>query len=310
MKIGLRLAFVCITICTSFLLWLSLDRKVTVKEEQKEETKETPTKTPEEVTQQIVHMTRSNGETLELPLETYLQGVIGSEMPASFEIEALKAQAVAARTFACKRNYEVDDTTASQVYHDEEQLKDIWKENYEEYAARIKEVVNATEGEILTYEGECITAAFFSSSNGKTNNVEDYWTTPLPYLRSVDSPWDTKEEGNVQSVTYTKDEFASLLGFQNPIQEISDIAYYDNDYVKSITVDGIIFSGREMREALKLRSSSFEISQEEDTYVITTHGYGHGIGLSQYGAQAMAKDGSDYKSILHHYYSDVELEKL
>lgn len=256
----------------------------------------------------MVHMERSDGTSVELALEDYLLGVVGSEMPASFPLEALKAQAVAARTFVCKRDYQVDDTTASQVYHDEEQLKGIWQDRYEEYHGVIAKAVEETKGEILTYEGEVITAAFFSSSNGRTNNVEDYWKEALPYLRSVKSPWDIEEEGNAQSVVFTPDEVAQALGFAQPIQSISSPVRYENGYVKSVTIDGIVFTGRELREKLTLRSSAFEILFE-DTITITTHGYGHGIGLSQYGAKGMAEEGKSYQDILTHYYTGVEIVK-
>lgn len=270
-----------------------------------------PTQEPDVQNKDIqVHITRSSGEVLDLPLETYLSGVIGSEMPASFEMEALKAQSVAARTFVCKRNYQVDDTTASQVYHSEDELKEIWKEGYEANHQRIQDALEATQGEVLTYDGSCITAAFFSSSNGQTNNVEEYWDGELPYLRSVDSHWDVEEAGNQKEVDMTPLVFAQTLGFENPIQNFGEVERYANGYVKQVTMDGLVFSGREMREKLSLRSSAFQLEVSADNIHIITKGYGHGIGMSQYGAQAMAKEGSNYQDILFHYYTDVKIDKL
>lgn len=265
-----------------------------------------PVKQEEE--EQLVHMERSDGTREDIELETYIIGVVASEMPASFPLEALKAQAVAARSFVCKREYQVDDTTSSQVYHDEEELKQIWQEHYESNYAIIKQAVEETKGEIITYQNEVITAAFFSSSCGKTNNSEDYWKERVPYLRSVDSSWDHAQETNTQSVVFTLDEFAQTLGFSQPVTSISSPTYYASGYVESITIDGIVFSGRELREKLQLRSSAFEITSG-DEITITTYGYGHGIGLSQYGAQGMAQEGADYIEILKHYYTDVEIEK-
>lgn len=309
MKIAIRILFLSGVILSSFYLWLHLPSPPLDKRVEEAKPAETPKEEGKEEEQiQMVHMERSDGTSVELALEDYLLGVVGSEMPASFPLEALKAQAVAARTFVCKRDYQVDDTTASQVYHDEEQLKEIWQDRYEEYHEVIARAVEETKGEIITYEKEVITAAFFSSSNGKTNNVEDYWKEALPYLRSVESPWDIEEEGNAQSVVFTPDEFAQALGFAQPIQSILPPERYENGYVKNVTIDGIIFTGRELREKLGLRSSAFEILFE-DTITITTHGYGHGIGLSQYGAKGMAEEGKSYQDILTHYYTGVEIVK-
>lgn len=311
LKLGIRVIFVLSVIIGSCIMWLSsMKNEVTPKkavEKVEEKVGETPVnQTPKHIEVQV----ERNDGMINLDIEAYLQGVIGSEMPASFEMEALKAQAVAARTFACKREYKVDDTTSSQVYHDDEQLKEIWKENYEANASKIKEAITSTAGEIITYEGTCITAAFFSSSTGATNNSEDYWKDEVPYLRSVDSPWDQEVENYRQSITLKALDFSNQLGFEHTISEIKDIVLFENGYVKSIHIDGIIFSGREMREKLKLRSSAFEIERDGDNIIITTHGYGHGIGLSQYGAQAMALSGKRYDEIIKHYYTGVEISKI
>lgn len=309
-----KLTFVLTMLLVAFFMWANMKPSTTnsayTKDAQEPNQEEPqPTKQQDEAIQQV-HMTRSTGERLEMDLEEYLKGVVGSEMPASFELEALKAQAVAARTFAAKRSFQVDDTTASQVYHDEEQMKQIWGDNYDKYHAIIEDAVNQTKGEVMTYQGELITAAFFSSCNGFTNNSEDYWKDAQAYLRSVESPWDKEEDGNEQSVSFTTTSLGDALGFQKPVQAISAPIRYDNGYVKSVTIDGIVFTGRELRETLKLRSSAFDIAVRNEEITITTHGYGHGIGMSQYGAQGMAKEGKDYQSILKHYYQGVEITKL
>lgn len=268
------------------------------------------TKEREKEKKQLVHIKRSNGKEVTMELEEYLIGVVGSEMPASFAKEALKAQAVAARTFVAKRNFQVDDTTASQVFQDDSQLKQVWKESYDENKKRIEEAVTETEGEVLTYQGELITAAFFSSCNGYTNNSEDYWSNSSPYLRSVESAWDKSVSGNKQTKELSLTDFSNALGFQNTVKSIGKPEYFKSGYVKTIVIDGIKFSGREIREALSLRSSAFEIKLNKQTVQITTEGFGHGIGMSQYGAKAMAEAGFDYKKILKHYYTDVEITAL
>ena len=259
---------------------------------------------------QKVHVTRADGKDLYLDIESYLEGVISSEMSPAFEMEALKAQCVAARTFVVQRGYEVDDTTNTQVYRDDKQLKDIWKDNYDVYHKKIQQAVQETTGEILTYQGKPISALFFSSSCGKTANAQEYWGNKVPYLVSVDSSWDKQSEEYEKSITMSKQEFSTALGFQNTVHEIEEPIRYDSGYVKEIRIDRIVFTGREVREKLNLRSSCFTIKESKDNVVITTKGYGHGVGMSQIGAQAMAEKGKSYKQILSHYYPKTKIEKL
>ena len=259
---------------------------------------------------QKVHVTRADGKDLYLDIESYLEGVISSEMSPAFEMEALKAQCVAARTFVVQRGYEVDDTTNTQVYRDNKQLKDIWKDNYDVYHKKIQQAVQETTGEILTYQGKPISALFFSSSCGKTANAQEYWGNKVPYLVSVDSSWDKQSEEYEKSITMSKQEFSTALGFQNTVHEIEEPIRYDSGYVKEIHIDRIVFTGREVREKLNLRSSCFTIKESKDNVVITTKGYGHGVGMSQIGAQAMAEKGKSYKQILSHYYPKTKIEKL
>jgi len=259
---------------------------------------------------QKVHVTRVDGKDLYLDIESYLEGVISSEMSPAFEMEALKAQCVAARTFVVQRGYEVDDTTNTQVYRDNKQLKDSWKDNYDVYHKKIQQAVQETTGEILTYQGKPISALFFSSSCGKTANAQEYWGNKVPYLVSVDSSWDKQSEEYEKSITMSKQEFSTALGFQNTVHEIEEPIRYDSGYVKEIRIDRIVFTGREVREKLNLRSSCFTIKENKDNVVITTKGYGHGVGMSQIGAQAMAEKGKSYKQILSHYYPKTKIEKL
>ncbi len=289
-------------------MWLHLDRqpkkeanKVITEPKMEVEKKEEDKKV-------LVH--RKDGD-ITLPLEEYLVGVVSSEMPASFEVEALKAQSIAARTFVAKRNFEVDDTTSSQVYKSNEELKTVWKEAYDEKLQKVKEAVAATKGKVITYNGEYITAAFFSTSAGKTANAHEYWKNETPYLKSVDSPWDLEvNDGGIQQTTMTKERMQQLLGLANPISHISEPIRYESGYVKEIVIDGVTFSGRDVREKLMLRSSCFSLKESGDDIIITMTGFGHGIGMSQYGAQGMALQGYTYEQILKHYYSGVEIVNL
>lgn len=297
-----------------FCIWIHSSTMVSPKVESPVQEKQEPPAGNEEADvtpqkdQPIVHITRQDGTQLELALETYLEGVVGSEMPATFEKEALKAQCVAARTFATRRGFEVDDTTSTQVYHDDEQMRQIWGDNYDAYHENIVSALRETQGEILTYKGEVISSVFFSSSCGKTGNSEEYWNDANGYLRSVDSHWDKAEARGFATTTHVSaQEFANKLGFVNPVTSIGEPTHYDSGYVNEITIDTITFTGREIREKLGLRSSSFTIVKQDDGYDITTNGYGHGLGMSQYGAQGMAKEGYSYQEILKHYYTDVEI---
>ncbi len=257
-----------------------------------------------------VTVTRQDGTVLKLSMDDYLYGVIGSEMPVSYELEALKAQCVAARTFVVQRNLQVDDTVQTQVYHDDEQLKQIWKTEYAANKEKVLKAIHETEDEIITYKGKPISALFYSSSCGKTANADEYWTNALPYLKSVDSSWDQNSKEYLQTIQISEKEFSDKLGFINIVSNIEHIHFYQSGYIKDLTIDGVVLTGREVREKLNLRSSCFSIKKENGIYYITTKGYGHGVGMSQVGAQQMALKKADYKKILHHYYTDIKIEKM
>lgn len=247
----------------------------------------------------------TNMGEIQLSIEEYIIGVVSAEMPVTFELEALKAQAVASRTFVYSRNLKVDDTVNSQVYQNDEKLREKWKDNYEEYINKVKKAVNETKGQVITYKGEMIHAFFFSSSNGSTNNSEDYWSTSYPYLVSVSSPYDHIKKDNERVKEISIDEINQI--FDMEIKNIEILELYENDYVKKVKVNSKIYTGKEIRELCQLASSSFSIEKKNDSYIFQTSGYGHGVGMSQYGAQGMAKEGYTYIEILKHYYKDVEI---
>ena len=173
---------------------------------------------------------------------------------------------------------------------------------------KVQKAIVETKGEILTYQGKCISALFYSSSNGKSENVENYFKgSSQPYLVSVDSHWDQEYDSQfIRKVKYTKAQLNSLFGgsFQYRFLE-----HYPSGRVKSILINQKQYSGREVREKLQLSSSDFEIVKEGNSYISVTKGCGHGVGLSQYGAQGMAKEGYNYQAILKHYYQGVEISK-
>lgn len=242
-------------------------------------------------------------------LDEYLIGVVAGEMPLSFEDEALKAQIVASRTFAFSRGLKVDDTTSSQVYLSNDQLRQQWKEDYEKNYLRLKRLVQETKQDVLTYQGNYISALFFSSSNGYTENNEDYFNvSATPYLRSKESHWDlTIDPYNQRIKEYTIDELEKIFGI-SPISFVIQ-SYKTSGRVAYVKVGETTYTGREIREKLGLASSDFTIEKQGDHYIFQTSGYGHGVGMSQYGAQGMALEGYTYQDILLYYYENVEIEQ-
>ena len=261
-----------------------------------------------------------NSNTVEnIPLEEYLVGVVSAEVPVSFEEEALKAQTVAARTYALKQmesrkneSYDVKDDTSSQVYQSDEQLRNKWKDKYDEYINKVKKCIKETEGEYLTYNDQIIYAFFFSTSNGKTEDNKDVFGQDLPYLKVVDSSFDEKEtSGFVSQKTFTLQEFYDKLniGYSDNLN-ITDKTLTDSNRVRTITINGITFKGTDIRSKLSLRSTDFTIEKKDNNILITTKGYGHGVGMSQYGANALAKQNKTYEEILKYYYQGTNLKKL
>lgn len=252
---------------------------------------------------------KTESQTLNIPLEEYLIGVVAGEMPVSFELEALKAQVVASRTFVLSRKLSVDNTTRSQVYLTNSQMKKNWGNAYQKNKEKIEKAIQETSYEVMTYQGEYISAMFFSSSNGKTVNCEDYFTGEVAYLKSVDSHWDLEiDPKNKRTQTFTNQELADLFHVSSVNMNIT--SYTKSGYVESVVVNNKTYTGREIREKLGLASSCFQMNLTSQGYQFTTLGSGHGVGMSQYGAQAMAKEKKTYRDILHHYYQNIEIQRI
>lgn len=259
----------------------------------------------------------SKNEIVELNLEDYLVGVLAGEMPVNFEEEALKAQAVVARTYALRRvkednNYDVVDTTKNQVYLDDEYLKKTWGKNYERNMQKIRKAVNETSHECIFYDDKLIDALFFSTSVGMTENSEEIFKNNIPYLRSVSSTWDESASPVYkENYSFKLDKFYQLLNIPyNKDLKIEKVAVTSTGRVKAIKINGVKFTGTKVQQLLGLRSNYFTIDKVGNNINIETRGYGHGVGMSQYGANGMAKEGYSYKEIIDHYYQDVELKKI
>lgn len=255
------------------------------------------------------------GTITEIPFEKYLIGVVSGEMPATFEKEALKAQAIASRSYALYhmngKEYDVTNTTSNQVYLKDEELRQKWNEKYDENKKKITEAVMETEGEYLSYNGEIVNAMFFSTSVGKTENSEEVFVSKVPYLRSVSSSWDEASPVYTDQYNIELKNFYNLLNLEyNEKLNIEVLERTSTGRVKKIKINEIELNGREVSSKLKLRSNYFEIIQKEKTVLINTKGFGHGVGMSQYGANGMAKEGYNCEEILKHYYEGTEISKM
>lgn len=263
----------------------------------------------------LISSQKDKSNAYKIELEEYIIGVVAGEMPASFEMEALKAQAVASRSFALNRinsipNYVLSTTINDQVYLTVEQMKTKWGNDFQYYYERVKRAVEDTKGQVVTYDGSIITAYYFAISNGYTESSVPVFNETREYLVSVPSSWD-KNYQSYQSVrTMSKASFFDRLGITAVNLELGTINRSDTHYVRSIIINGKSFTGLEIFQKLSLKSTDFEIKEEGDNILITTYGFGHGVGMSQYGAQGMAREGYQYQDILKHYYKNTEITNI
>lgn len=274
-------------------------------------TKKNTTNKKKENNDIIVTVYRTNGNVIKLNLEEYLIGVVGGEMPASFHSEALKAQAIAARTYtlkAIKNNKKLTDNVSTQVYKDNNELKKIWGNSYNNYYNKIKNAVNSTQGMYITYDGQYIDALFHSTSNGYTEDASNVWKNSIPYLKSVKSLWDKNVNSYSKTIYLSYSDFSKIIGIDINNNSTISLIRNKSNRVSNIKIESKSFTGIEFRNLLSLRSTDFSINLKEKVE-ITTRGYGHGVGLSQYGANEMAKVGYTYDQIIKHYYTGVVISK-
>ena len=261
----------------------------------------------------------STDKVEEVPLEEYIVGVLAGEMPIDFELEALKAQAVASRSYVLKRmeynkdnEYDVVDSVLNQVYLDDDYLKETWGNNYTIKINKLRTAVNETYNEYMEYDGEIIDALFFSTSNGYTEDSHLVFNLELPYLKSVESSWDQEVSSAFSSkYTYSLQEFYEKLGLEYKDKlEVEILERSSTNRVLKLKINGQEFEGTTLYNKLGLRSTDFEITQVGSNVVFDMKGYGHGVGMSQYGALGMAKQGYTYDEILKHYYTGVTIKKI
>ena len=256
------------------------------------------------------------GNFRQMALDEYLTGVVLGEMPADFEPEALKAQAVVARTYTRKR-MEGDKHGAASICMDPACCQS-WR-SPEDYLAeggrqsavdKVRQAVADTDGLVLRYEGKLIDATYFSCSGGSTEDAVAVWGQDVPYLQAVESPGEENAPRFTDSVEFTAGEFAGKLGLSaegDPAGWFGSVIYTDGGGVDTMTIRGEVFSGVQLRSKLGLRSTAFEIKVSGNRITVTTRGFGHRVGMSQYGAQAMAREGSSCAEILAHYYTGTQL---
>ena len=262
----------------------------------------------------------SSNKVITMKTEEYITCVVAAEMPADFESEALKAQAVAARTYlaqkgSCANNAEADictDSSHCQAFASIEQLKERWGADFKKYYNKISAAVYDTAGEIITYSGEPISAVFHSTSSGRTESSADVWGSSRPYLQSVESSVDEKSPKYASSKTVSLDEFKNTIKSENEnvdftLPMISDVKVTDGGAISTIKIGGVEFKGTKIRELFDLRSANFTIDVIDNDVIFDVRGYGHGVGMSQYGANFMAKNGSSYIQILKKYYQGVKI---
>lgn len=267
----------------------------------------------------------SEGNVVEMDLEQYLIGVVAAEMPASYEIEALRAQAVAARTYTLYKTHNggctlhdgadiCTDSSHCQAYISIEEMRTFWNDDFNKYLQKITLAVSTTQGKVLHYDGEEIQVFYHASSGGQTENCENVYSQVLPYLVSVQSEGEENSSNYYGEVSVTLEKFASAMKKFSPSIDIDDVSQsigkivrFDSGRIESIEIGSETFTGREIRGVFSLNSANFTIDVSSDI-VFSTVGFGHGVGMSQTGANAMAKKGATYYEILTHYYTGVTID--
>ncbi|MBU5436719.1 stage II sporulation protein D [Tissierella sp. MSJ-40] len=274
------------------------------------------------------------GEVEELLLDDYVKGVVAAEMPGEFHIEALKAQAIASRTYALSRSLKFKDGHPDhkgaplctgvhcQAYLSLDELREIHSDGWvEKYWGKIEKAVDSTKNQGIFYNGEIIEPLYHSTSGGMTEDVKDVFAVELPYLRSVASPYEEGAPKFKNVVTLTVDEFikkiltkysGANITKENFSEKIKLVEKTESGRIKKIAIDNNVVNGRELRDLFELNSTNFTISYNVKLGIveIETFGYGHGVGMSQWGANGMAKNGKNYEEILKHYYTGVELREI
>lgn len=300
-------------------MMLNAADKLLTHHEKQTEVQETAPETVAPAVTLPMSLRTGSDETVQMDLDAYLVGVVLAEMPASFETEALKAQAVAARTYT-RKAWETGGkhgdgsvcTRASccQAYLSEEAY--LRQGGTREGIEKVRQAVLSTSGLVLTYEGQLIEATYFSCSGGSTEDAAAVWGSEFPYLQAVDSPGEEASAHYTDTLTFTPQQFQNALGValsDDPGAWFGEITHTEGGGVATMDIGGAVYTGTQLRSLLGLPSTSFTVTAGEEI-TITTRGYGHRVGMSQYGADAMAVTGSTFEQILSHYYQGAGLSKL
>ncbi|MCR4925350.1 MAG: stage II sporulation protein D [Clostridiales bacterium] len=269
-----------------------------------------------------------SSDVVEMSSLEYLVGCVAAEMPAVYNVEALKAQAVVSNTYLKKvqrgtkdealKGADISDSSKThQGYINKEERQKRWGDNFEKYEEKITNAVKEVKDYIITYNGELITAAYHAISAGQTEDAVNVWGKSVPYLKSVESEFDKLSPDFSAELSINKDDFKNKLKDKESIDFSADagqwinseIDYSDTGTVMKIKIGGQDFSGQEIRNIFSLRSAVFSVSYKDGAFIFKTSGYGHLVGLSQYGADYMARQGSSWEEIIKHYYTGVEIEK-
>jgi stage II sporulation protein D len=275
---------------------------------------------PETIPQPMVKLyLHQSGQIIELEIEEYVAGVVAAEMPASFELEALKAQAVCARTYACKKildgkpyplNADLsDDISSCQAYVSWDKFQELHPAKYQELKEKIQSAVEDTRGELITYQNSPIDALYHSTCGGHTESAVAAWGSNIPYLQSVKCNYCR------EYAYYESTQVISLGSLQEKLTvngnadiEISQKS--DSGRVRQLRVNEQVISAGSFRQLFNLPSTNWELSRQEQGIIVNSRGYGHGVGLCQYGANGLAQQGKDYQQILSHYYKNIRIKKL
>ena len=291
-----------------------------------EESSEQEAPSPADTADTVCFTDQSTGQAVELPLREYLIGAVAAEMPVSWPDEALKAQAVAAHTYAlyCRDHAALQsgawltvDPARRQGCLTEPVLRSYWGTAYEQNYARLLALVDEVLNDLLFYDNAPACTSYFAISNGRTEASENVWGTALPYLIPVDSGTDLSADNYqytaVFSAAQVQQAFSGLgitADLAAPESWFGPVEQTSSGYTKSLTVCGQTISGTALRQALGLRSTCFTVQYQSGNFSFTTRGYGHGVGLSQWGAKAMAEQDADYADILAHYYPGTQLHRM
>jgi len=269
--------------------------------------------TQSEYQEELVTVYRASGEVINISVNDYLIGVVAAEMPASFEIEALKTQSILARTYLRKSQSvgkKLTDTIDTQKYIDKNEMKKMWGNSFDTYYSKIESAVKSTSDLVVVYQNNLIDCVYHSTSNGKTEDSSYVWGNSFPYLKSVSSTWDINSSSYFRSVDIDKNIFLNTFGITDDSYYVEILSRNPSGRVEFIKIGNKVYTGVEVRNKLGIRSTDFDIYLKDNVIQIDTRGYGHGVGLSQYGANGMAKDGYKHLDIIKHYYTGVDIISL